>query len=291
MFLQVWPSGSSHEEAHLERGEQQPSNAAKGKVFKGKRKKKNKRRLPTSLLVELSQSRVAGVCSSQSMPFCTILKPSASGTSLWRKALWRLSVATRGQNHGCGRNRFDWEGLTHKKTKKRKKKDKLKEWMICVYGAWCFGNISRTADTLVLYKTVWGEHVCTVNVWDWLTGPQEREKKILLLLGEEDGLMDGAGLAPMLLWTEWVSGGSVPLVFPLVAVWGWGRMVVPACLSGTRTEGGGGLSNAFEALGSTREREGKLVCDPGIKIPSPVTVWQELFLVFLVQLLNVQCVM
>lgn len=30
--------------------------------------------------------------------------------------------------------------------------------------------------------------------------------------------MDGAGLAPMLLWTEWVSGGNVPLVFPPVAV-------------------------------------------------------------------------
>lgn len=46
-------------------------------------------------------------------------------------------------------------------------------------------------------------------------------------------------------------------------------MVVPACLSGTRTEGRGGLSNAFEALGLTREREGELVRDPGIKIPSP----------------------
>lgn len=83
-----------------------PSDATKWgekKVLKrGEEGKKNvnKRRLPTSLLVELSQSRVAGECSSQSMPFCTILKPSASGTSLWRKALWRSSVATRGQNHG-----------------------------------------------------------------------------------------------------------------------------------------------------------------------------------------------
>lgn len=120
MFLQVWPSGPSHEEAHLKRGKHQPSSAAKGKSFK--KKEKNQRRLPTSLVVELSQSRVAGVCSSQSMPFCTILKPSASGTSLWRKALWRLSVATRGQNHGWGRNLFDWEGRTHtKKTKKKKR--------------------------------------------------------------------------------------------------------------------------------------------------------------------------
>lgn len=83
-----------------------PSDATKWggkKVLKrGEEGKKNvnKRRLPTSLLVELSQSRVAGECSSQSMPFCTILKPSASGTSLRRKALWRSSVATRGQNHG-----------------------------------------------------------------------------------------------------------------------------------------------------------------------------------------------
>lgn len=82
-----------------------------------------------------------------------------------------------------------------------------------MYGAWCFGDISRTADTLVLYKTVWGEHVCTVNVWDWLTGPLEREKKkffgfFFLFLRRRVGLMEGAGLVPMLLWTEWVSGGN-----------------------------------------------------------------------------------
>lgn len=59
-----------------------------GKSFKRKKqKKRNKCRLPTSLLVELSQTRVAEVCSSQSMLFCTILKPSACETSLWRKAL------------------------------------------------------------------------------------------------------------------------------------------------------------------------------------------------------------
>lgn len=141
MFLQVWPSGSSHEEAHLERVERRatPQSGGKKKSFekgRGRKKKVNKRRLPTSLLVELSQSRVAGECSSQSMPFCTILKPSASGTSLRRKALWRSSVATRGQNHGWASFFFcrfflfvfflwffwDWEGLkthtdTHKKTK------------------------------------------------------------------------------------------------------------------------------------------------------------------------------
>lgn len=32
-----------------------------------------------------------------------------------------------------------------------------------------------------------------------------------------DCLMDGAGLVPMLLWTEWVSEGNIPFEFPSVA--------------------------------------------------------------------------
>lgn len=78
--------------------------------------------------------------------------------------------------------------------------------------------------------------------------------------------MDGAGLVPMLLWTEWVSGGSVPLVFPR---WqcedGAGRKVLPVCLAPRL----GGFSEGFEALGSTIERRWMrlLVSDPGTKTP------------------------
>lgn len=128
---------------------------------------------------------------------------------------------------------------------------------------------------------------------------------------EEMGLADG--LVPMLLWTEH-SGRSIPLVFP----W-WrckdeaGRKLLPACLSCVVTRLGWGrggppcFSEASEALGLTRasdkERERGAdmspsgLCNLGTKTPplhpSPllVTVWKELFLVFLVQLLNVQCVM
>lgn len=85
-----------------------------------------------------------------------------------------------------------------KRTKKRY------EWVICMYGAWCFGDVSRTADTLVLYETVWGKHECTVNVWDWTAGPWGR--KITRSDGLLDVWMDGAGLVPILLWNEWFEG-------------------------------------------------------------------------------------
>lgn len=106
-----------------------------------------------------------------------------------------------------------------------------------MYGAWCFGDISRTADTLVLYKTVWGEHVCTVNVWDWLTGPLEREKKKKFLgfffsfffWEEELDWWKVRGWCQCCCGLNGFLGETVPLVFPPVAVWGWGRMEVPAC--------------------------------------------------------------
>lgn len=69
-----------------------------------------------------------------------------------------------------GGSLFDWDGLTNTHTHNKRQK----EWMTCMYGAWCFGDMSRTADTLVLCRTVWGEHVCTVNVCDWQTGPPTR---------------------------------------------------------------------------------------------------------------------
>lgn len=68
--------------------------------------------------------------------------------------------------------------------------------------------------------------------------------------------MDGSGLVPMLLWTEWVSGGgeTFRLCFPggsmrmgqdgssCLSVWH------PDCGSGW---GGGASPQAFEALGLT----------------------------------------
>lgn len=87
---------------------------------RGKKRRKSKqnlrnkktRRLPTSLLVELSQSRVAGVCSSQSMPFCTIPKT---------QCLRDVSLEER-RSEGClscdertkitdGQGLFGWEGV------------------------------------------------------------------------------------------------------------------------------------------------------------------------------------
>lgn len=49
MFLQVWPSGSSHEEAHLERVERRAtpqSGGKKKKFWKGERKKKKSKQTP-----------------------------------------------------------------------------------------------------------------------------------------------------------------------------------------------------------------------------------------------------
>lgn len=68
------------------------------------------------------------------------------------------------------------------------------------------------------------------------------------------GLMDGPGLVPMLLWTEWVSweGEHIPLVFlPCGNVRrGQGGS---SCLSGTQTRGTGSLSpdDGFAAVGLT----------------------------------------
>lgn len=89
-----------------------------------------------------------------------------------------------------------------------------------------------------------------------------------------DGLMDdGPGLVPMLLWTEWVSGGNVfHLRFPSGNVrMGQGGS---SCLSWhpNRGEGVGFLSSeAFAALGLTRKRADDTgrppVCGPGTTTP------------------------
>lgn len=129
-------------------------------------------------------------------------------------------------------------------------------------------------------KTVWGKHVCTVNVWDWLTGPPGKREEERM-----GGLMDGLGLVPVLLWTEWVSGGNIPLVFPQWQC----EDYLPVCLAPRL-----GVLWSCWGLGFDQKERGWRVTfwsvTQGPRLP-PVTVWQELFLVFLVQLLNVQCVM
>lgn len=149
------------------------------------------------------------------------------------------------------------------------------------------------------------------------TGPpsspsgRERRGRGGFLGVEEMGLADG--LVPMLLWTEWRFWEKHSACVSLVAVWGWGRKEAPACLPvlcGNQTwvrEGGSPASLklarpwVWPERVTERERGADMspsgLCNPGTKTPplhpSPllVTVWQELFLVFLVQLLNVQCVM
>lgn len=76
---------------------------------------------------------------------------------------------------------------------------------------------------------------------------EERKRRGFFFFGV--GLMDGAGLAPMLLWTEWVSGRN--LCFPGGSV----RMGQDgsSCLSVWHQEGGGVSEafKAFDALGLT----------------------------------------
>lgn len=254
-----------------------PSDATKWggkKVLKrGEEGKKNvnKRRLPTSLLVELSQSRVAGECSSQSMPFCTILKPSASGTSLRRKALWRSSVATRGQNHGwasffCRFFLFVFsfwieKDLKHtqtqtkrqktkQKNRRNKKKRQLKsEWFVRmvhdVLGTsprqqihWYFTKLSE-ASMCALWMSAIGYRTPLLPIW------KREERKRRILGGKRDGIGGWAGTDVAVDWAFWEKHSAC---VSLVAVWGWGRKEAPACLPvlcGNQTwvrEGGGPAS-------------------------------------------------
>lgn len=96
-------------------------------------------------------------------------------------------------------------------------------------------------------KTVWGKHVCTVNVCDWLTAPCDQDEAELTQEWWRFGGWSGA--VAMLLWTEWVFGARSTCVS---ALWqcevGAGRRT---CLSGTQTGGAGSLSPT--------------VCGPGLK--------------------------
>lgn len=252
MFLQVWSSGSSHEEAHLERGQHQPSNAAKGKVVRvGKKKHEtNAVSRPVSWL-NCPRAEWRGCVPAKACHFAPYWNPVPAGP-LFGERRSEGCLLQREYKIMDGEEVFLIEMDLHTKKDKKKIKDKQKEWMICMYGAWCFGDISRTADTLVLYRTVWGEHVCTVNVCDWLTGPPKRDKKTFL--GMRDGLVNG-------FW-----GKCSTCVFPPD-----GSVTMVQDGSSCLSWGVGRSSEAFEALGLIGERRWMcfLVSDPGTKTPSP----------------------
>lgn len=138
-------------------------------------------------------------------------------------------------------------------------------------------------------KTVWGKHVCTVNVCDWL-GPVRPGR----------GGTDTGGIA--VWWSvrgcrhvavDWMGfWGEEHLCFCPVAMWGRGR---EENLPVWHPNRGSGflITHSLRSWVQTGSRAGlmsfrSLSLWPG---HPPVTVWQELFWCFLVQLLNVQCVM
>lgn len=69
-------------------------------------------------------------------------------------------------------------------------------------------------------------HCECLRLADW---PLERQKRRL----EEgtDEWMDGLGLVPMLLWTEWVSGGNMFHLCFLCGSVRMGKEEVPTCLA------------------------------------------------------------
>lgn len=114
---------------------------------------------------------------------------------------------------------------------------------------WCMMNWEHLPDSRYTgtLQTVWGKHVCTVNVCDWLTAPCDQDEAELT---QEWWWFGGwSGAVAMLLWTEWVFGARSTCVS---ALWqcevGAGRRT---CLSGTQTGGAGSLSPT--------------VCGPGLK--------------------------
>lgn len=80
-------------------------------------------------------------------------------------------------------------------------------------------------------RTVWGKHVCTVNVWGWLTGPtwgarDERDGLTLDWWMVRGWYQCCCGLNGFL-----GKGNTFHLCFCPVAMWGGGREEVPACLA------------------------------------------------------------
>lgn len=136
----------------------------------------------TSFLVDLALQEMGGVCSSQSMPFCTI---SCASMSPGIKADW-LVVETK-----KGRDKIMYEeskrgGWFIKKWKSFKKKKKSERMNGVLYGAWCFGTTPglytgtlkqilkkaclKWADECPMCKEVW-EGGTSVSLWaEWCWG-------------------------------------------------------------------------------------------------------------------------
>lgn len=280
MFLQVWPSGSSHEEAHLERGQHQPSNAAKGKVVRGKKKKHETNAVsrPVSWL-NCPRAEWRGCVPAKACRFAPYWNPVPAGP-LFGERRSEGCLLQREYKIMDGEEVFLIEMDLHtKKRQKKKIKDKQKEWMICMYGAWCFGDISRTADTLVLYRTVWGEHVCTVNVCDWLTGPLKRERIRRFGGGEMDWWMV-RGWYQCCCGLNGFSGGNAPLVFS--PRWqcddGAGWKFLPVLRRGEVLWSLWGFG--FDGREKVDVFSGQWPRDQNSPHPHLVTVWQELFFFF-----------
>lgn len=267
MFLQVWPSGSSHEEAHLERGQHQPSNAAKGKVVRGKKKKHETNAVsrPVSWL-NCPRAEWRGCVPAKACRFAPYWNPVPAGP-LFGERRSEGCLLQREYKIMDGEEVFLIEMDLHTK-KKTKKKDKRQTKRVNDLYVWCmmfWGHLPDSRYTGTLQNCLrWAcVHCECLRLANW--PPEEGENKTFW--GRRDGLVDGAGLVPMLLWTEWVFWGKCSTcVFPPVAVWRWCRMEVPACLE----EGGGPLKPS--RLCVWWEREGGCFfwsVTQGPKLPPP----------------------
>lgn len=176
-----------------------------------------------------------------------------------------------------GRKSF-WLRWTYTQ-KKDKKKDKRQTKRVNDLYVWCmmfWGHLPDSRYTGTLQNCLrWAcVHCECLRLANW--PPEEGENKTFW--GRRDGLVDGAGLVPMLLWTEWVFWGKCSTcVFPPVAVWRWCRMEVPACLE----EGGGPLKPS--RLCVWWEREGGCFfwsVTQGPKLPPTWSLYDRSFFFF-----------
>lgn len=286
MFLQVWPSGSSHEEAHLERGERRatPQSGGKKKFWKGERKEKKCKQTPPpdqSLGWTVPEQGGGRVFQPKHAVLHHTETQCLRDLSSEKGAL-KVVYCNKRTKSWMGKFFFvgfflfvfflDWEGLkthtdTHKKTKlnkknrRNKKKRQLKsEWFVRmvhdVLGTsprqqihWYFTKLSE-ASMCALWMSVIGYRTPLLPIW------KREERKRRILGGRRDGIGGWAGTDVAVDWAFWEKHSAC---VSLVAVWGWGREEAPACLPalcGNQTwvrEGGPPcFSEASEALGLTR---------------------------------------
>lgn len=260
MFLQVRPSGPSHEEAHLKQTGRAPTKQRSEKFLK-RTEKLNAGSRPVSWLncprAEWRECVPAKACC-----FAPYWNPVPPGPLFGERRsegclLQQEDKIKDGEEEG---EIFFW---FEKDTYEKKDKKKKIEWMICMYGAWCFGDISRTADTLVLYKL---SEVSMCALWMSEIGPPAPRREDFLEKKWIDGLIDGG-------W----SGAGSNVAVDWVGFWGSLSVCDPR-----RQDGGSCLSvwHPDRGRGSPKLLR-PWVCTLGPKVPLPlVTVWQELFGVF-----------